>query len=430
MPLLLAAIAALAVIAVIALAVVLSHAQSQMTELRAELARRNALVGAAAHLLRTNLQNVVGLSRLAARGDGFNPEATRDRLDKIALAGSEMGVVLDDALAIFDLNADRLRIQQGVFNLLDLVSEVRNAFDHAARRKALNLTMTVVPSQGVWLSGDASCVQKCVSALVAQLVKQTNAGEIRIEASISEPKPSRDCDVTISVAAGEGGQDQYMLDAFFNPAKHHLNPNVEHDPAAMLSLVLAKKLAQRMGGDITVKGAYAGGVRFVLTMKSSVAAAPAPRPEAAKPKASADARPGEMALLKGLRVLAVDDDETNLIVLAGYLKMFGAREVLFATNGEEAVRVVEDESCDLVFMDVYMPVLDGLGATERIRALPGDEAHVPIIALTAAALDADRKRCLDAGMDFFIAKPLREEDLRLAIMLVSRKGRHADAGRA
>ena len=168
MPLLLAAIAALAVIAVIALAVVLSHAQSQMTELRAELARRNALVGAAAHLLRTNLQNVVGLSRLAARGDGFNPEATRDRLDKIALAGSEMGVVLDDALAIFDLNADRLRIQQGVFNLLDLVSEVRNAFDHAARRKALNLTMTVVPSQGVWLSGDASCVQKCVSALVAQ----------------------------------------------------------------------------------------------------------------------------------------------------------------------------------------------------------------------------------------------------------------------
>jgi len=169
-----------------------------------------------------------------------------------------------------------------------------------------------------------------------------------------------------------------------------------------LGLALSRQLVRGMGGEIEVRSVLGEGSIFVFTL---------PLEEAPIIQERAEAKPRTPLQKKWSgRVLLVEDDRVNQAVARGFLTRLGL-EVRVAADGAQALRILDEDDFDLVFMDCHMPVLDGYTATMKLRQIEGQNQHLPVIALTASAMEEDRRRCFASGMDDILAKPLDESEL-------------------
>ncbi|MEF3696763.1 ATP-binding protein [Desulfolutivibrio sp.] len=363
------------------------------------------------HELRTPLNGLMGMLELSR--DAETEAKRREFLDIAASSAQGLLTIINDILDLSRLEAGKLAVSPEPFALAPALDAVLAPFARMAQAQGLGFAVRVVPDD-VRIEADATRLRQIVLNLVGNALKFTGRGRIDVEARVSPAAPGEGR-LTLCVADTGCGIPADMLEQIFENFS-------QADAGAQkggtgLGLTISRQLARLLGGELTVSSVAGEGSRFCLDMPCRVL-----DPAVCGTPPDPEAPAVDLAGQPGMRVLVADDFEPNRLILAIQLKKAG-HHVVEAADGEAAVQAVAAVGAtafDLVLMDVGMPVLDGLSATRRIRAVSG--AHPPIVAVTAAALPGDRERCLEAGMDDYLTKPLRPGDLHRVLRRFAPQG--------
>ncbi|MFK0297915.1 response regulator [Brevundimonas sp. NPDC090276] len=341
------------------------------------------------HEMRTPLNGVSGYADLLSRRDDLPPEA-QTQVSAIRASGAAMLTLVEDVL---DVSRGDEPLCLEPFDLEALICDAVALEAAAARAKGLEFVIDLALQPGGRVLGDARRLRGAVRHLTSNAVKFTDRGEVRIEASHVGDR------LRIAVSDTGGGMDAAFIPHLFEPFAQSDDSLRRRHGGAGVGLPAAKRHAACMGGDVVLGSTSPAGSVFVLTAQlEALASLPSEVPGEAAP----------------LRALIVDDHPVNRQMLRLMIEAAGCKAVE-AVDGLEAVEKVEGDAFDLILMDVRMPRLDGLEATRRIRALPSTASETPILAVTADAMPEDAARCLAAGMDAHLAKPVTYERLYAAI---------------
>jgi PAS domain S-box-containing protein len=361
------------------------------------------------HEIRTPLNAILGLSELLAEsGDACD---SVDHACAIHDSSRSLLLIIDDILDFSKIEAGRLELLEEPFELARLLEGVRSMFDLAARDKGIDLALTCTGLPAL-VCGDEGRLRQVLVNLVGNALKFTAEGHVKIEAR-GAPAPDGTSGVEITVRDTGVGIPEHTLEAIFEPFRQADGSTTRRFGGTGLGLAIVRRLVERMGG--TVNAASTPGAGSVFTVRLPLAPATTP----AGPPANATGPPptvddGLLRTASGGRpqVLLAEDVRTNQKVAQALLRRLGV-DVTVAPDGEQAIAHSRTGRFDVVFMDCHMPGIDGFEATRRIRGEElSDGRRVPIIALTADAAVENRRRCLAAGMDDFVSKPLVRDELR------------------
>jgi len=345
------------------------------------------------HEIRTPLNAVVGLSELMADTD--LPDECAMHAQQVHRAGVGLLSLINDILDFSKIEAGMLSLDPEPFCLHALVDEVDALFRHAATQQKTEL---VVDTEGLpdgWRHGDPGRVRQVLVNLVGNALKFTVDGRVTLRAGQDD-----DGKVILDVLDTGIGMDAATLAHIFQPFQQADASTTRRFGGTGLGLAIVRQLVEdAMGGQLTVDSAPGLGSAFRVRLDLPVTEAPSATPVAIGAVDSG-------LDLSHLKVLVAEDGPANRLVIESMLARLGVRSE-WAGDGRAAVERVQADAgtIDLIFMDVQMPVMDGLDATRHIRGLPGPGAGLPIVALTANATHADRAACLDVGMDDFVSKP-------------------------
>jgi len=392
----------------------LSERQRALVELTAHLreARQQAETSSEAksvflanmsHEIRTPFHGLMGMLALL-RDTGLNARQV-DYLRTATESADHLLTILNDVLDMSLLESGRLTLIEEPVDLRDLLREVEALMRPQAQLKSLALHIDADPGVPEKVRADRTRVKQILFNLINNAVKFSDRGVVVVElhrASADDGSGQLEFVVTDTGI----GMHQATLKRLFKRFSQGDESRSRRHGGTGLGLEISRSLARLMGGDVTVKSVPGEGSSFCLRLPLQVIT-PAPR-STAPVAGSADPA---LTQMESLRVLVAEDHPVNRQYMAALLEGMGHRP-FFAGNGLEAVQAIREQRFDIVLMDLHMPLLDGVGATLSIRALPdGVAATVPIIALTADAFAQTRERCLMAGMNDFLAKPVSPERL-------------------
>jgi signal transduction histidine kinase len=348
------------------------------------------------HELRTPLSAVISLARLGIR-DGGESGTAAERYRRILEAAEHLLGVVDDVLDLAKMEARKLAIETRPFDLAKVLTASAALVEHAAVSRSLRLGIEIDPRLPRWLIGDARRLQQILVNLLGNAVKFTERGSVSLQARC------HDEGIAIAVTDTGIGLSEDEIARIFSPFTQADGATSRRYGGTGLGLVISQNLAHLLDGRIEVHSRTGHGSTFTLVMPLRVA----PGPEAVAAEDASEGAPTPR--LSGLRLLVADDSELNRFLIEQILAHEGAH-VRFASDGYEAVQAVQDAGADLdaVLMDIQMPVLDGYAAATRIRAFA---PTLPIVALTAHSLPQERERCLAAGMDEHLTKPIDADAL-------------------
>jgi PAS domain S-box-containing protein len=359
------------------------------------------------HELRTPMNAIIGFADLALRGDS---DARRlDHLGNIRAASRTLLRIIDDILDLSKIEAGKLTLEHRDFDLGAVLEQVAMLLSQEAASKGLALRVTHAPQTPLALVGDPLRLEQVLVNLVGNAVKFTERGEVELSVELASrtDKRARLRFMVRDTGIGLTPDEQSRL---FSPFAQADPFSTRRRGGTGLGLAISKQLVEKMGGRIAVESQPGIGSVFLFTAEFTLGAervapagtTPAPAPAPSLP-------PPGSTLLRGARVLLVEDNALNRVLAQEILQPTGL--VLdMAENGPDAIAAVRQSAYSAVLMDVQMPGMDGLEATRRIRALPGGGA-LPIIALTANAMERDRQDCLAAGMSDFLSKPVDADQL-------------------
>ena len=349
------------------------------------------------HEIRTPLNAVIGFTHLALNTDLTARQ--RDYVDKIMTAARSLLRLISDVLDFSKIDAGKLTLEQMPFALDTVLAEVSDILAVQVSEKGLEMRFDTGGEVPPTLIGDSARLHQVLLNLLSNAVKFTERGMVSLSIAVGERRGDH---VTLQFDVRDSGiglseEQQHRLFTPFDQADSSITRRYG---GTGLGLAIARRLVGLMDGEIGVESVLGQGARFWFTAGFGVSATPAAPPPARGRRKTVD--------LAGARVLVVEDNEINRMVTKDMLEQAGI-VARFAENGVEGVRaVLEDGPFDGVLMDVQMPRMDGYTATRLIRSNPGF-AGLPIIALTANALQGDRDAALAAGMNDYIAKPVDPE---------------------
>ncbi|NJN40232.1 MAG: response regulator [Gammaproteobacteria bacterium] len=355
------------------------------------------------HEIRTPMNGIVGMAELlaATRLD----DRQRRYLSGVHRSAENLLELINDVLDLSKVEAGRVELHPVDFELRATLEEIVELLQVRARSKGLVLDLAVAPELPAFLRGDAARLRQILTNLVGNAVKFTEHGTVHVSAVLAESgdAPLVRFDVADSGIGLDPDQTTRVFEAFTQADASH----ARRFGGTGLGLAISRELAELMGGEIGATSEPGVGSTFWFTARFAQADAP----ETKEPPSGF----GSLVALAG-HVLLVEDNELNCEVARGMLEALGL-QVSVAANGKEAVRAMARQRFDLALMDCQMPELDGYEATRLIRAqaAAAGATRVPIIALTASAVQGDRERCLEAGMDGYLAKPFRTKDLHAAL---------------
>ncbi len=364
---------------------------------RAEAATRakSAFLANMSHEIRTPLAGIIGLASILQESDLESSE--QQMVATLANSAEALLRILNDVLDMSKIEAGQIEIEHTDFDLHATVADVRDLLAQMAAEKAIDIRCSIDDDVPRHVSGDPLRLRQVLLNLGSNAVKFTAEGGVHIAVrTTARTRPDR---TALRVAVDDTGVGiaPEVAPQLFTAFSQADSSTARRFGGTGLGLAICKQLVQLQGGRIGFEH-LSGGTRFWFELDYAVADTPRPvrAPTEAVPVPESD-------------ILIVDDNDINLRVAATILTKQGHR-VVTACSAVEAFCQLESRHFDLIFMDCQMPGMDGYEATRQIREGVGDHASTPIIALTANALSGDRERCLEAGMDDFLAKPARAAD--------------------
>jgi PAS domain S-box-containing protein len=350
------------------------------------------------HELRTPMNGIMGMTALLMRRSA-DPQQ-KELLGKLRKSSEQLLAVINDVLDIANIESDRLTLEKTEFTVADVFDKVVGLTADNVAARGLSMRVELAPAlQGQTLRGDPARLAQVLLNLVGNAVKFTFEGAVTLRALIAEVSASDillRCEVS-DTGIGVSAEAQARIFTAFEQAD---NSTTRKYGGTGLGLAICKRLATMMGGAIGVDSRTGAGSTFWFTARLARA-----RPE----PTTNDAETRLAREHAGARILLVEDEPLNQEVAQSQLEDVGL-SVDVAGDGAQALALVTHKAYDLVLMDMQMPVMNGLEATCAIRQLPGRQA-LPIVAITANAFAADRDKCLAAGMNDFLAKPVHAEAL-------------------
>ncbi len=346
------------------------------------------------HEIRTPMNAVLGLTHLALKTRLDAQQ--QDYLSKVQTSARLLLGIINDILDFSKIEAGRLDLETMDFDLDEVLDGLTVVVGQAAQGKGLALSVAADPDVPRLLAGDALRLTQVLVNLLNNAVKFTEQGEVTLRVSRGDDA-GHGIPLRFVIRDTGMGMDQAAQRRLFQSFSQADESITRRFGGTGLGLAISKRLVELMGGDITVVSAPGAGSTF--TVRLSLA------PASGRPREAGGAAPSPeaMAAIRGAEVLVAEDNAINRQVARELLASAGMR-VSEAENGLAAVQAVEKRNFDLVFMDVHMPVMDGLEATRRIRQSPRG-VKLPIVAMTASVMTGDRHRSLEAGMDDHLAKP-------------------------
>ena len=332
--------------------------------------------------------------------------------------------LIEDILDFSKIEADKLTLLNQDFDLKSLIDEVIQIFQIRVETKGLSLSLDIDHSVPLTLRGDPFRLRQILVNLVGNAIKFTDQGSVSISVYQQEQLETQSL-LRFNVKDSGIGIPDHAQATLFNKFVQVETGTLRRYGGTGLGLAISKRLAALMGGDIGFSSQIGKGSNFWFTIKlqtvadslphSNTSHAPETNPSLFR-QAECSGKPGrnQDRRNKLAKILVVEDGEINRLVVTAMLNKAGY-QVDVALDGAKAVGAAQSEDYDLILMDVRMPEMDGYEAATAIRNFSGSRARVPILALTANALPEDRQACLAAGMNDFIAKPVRKEHLLASV---------------
>lgn len=351
------------------------------------------------HEIRTPLSGILGFTNLLQKRQ--LDETSKEFVASIQHSGENLMAIINDILDLSKIEAGMMRITKGIFSINGLVNSVETFFVERAKEKGLTLSSTVDPSIPDTLNGDATRLTQILVNLIGNAIKFTHQGRIIIEI-YNKHQAENEVVVGFKVSDTGIGIDKEKLSEVFERFNQGEDSTTRNYGGTGLGLSIVKSLIQLQNGDIEVISEQGKGTTFHFFIpytiaKEQIHAIPAVDTQYFKNRSNTP-----------LKVLVVDDNAINQSLMKHLLSQWNI-EFDTASNGLEAVEYLRNNNCDLVLMDIQMPQMDGYTATQKIR----EELNLtlPIIAMTAHAMAGEREKCLSLGMNEYISKPVKEDEL-------------------
>lgn len=360
------------------------------------------------HEIRTPMNGILGMAQMLLMPN-VTPAEQQDYVRTILSSGQSLLALLNGILDLSKIEAGKLQLDATTFDAEQMIDEIRALFAESARNKDLQLAGCWQGPLGQGYRADAHRLRQILANLVANAIKFTAQGGVRIDAR-ETTRDESSATLEFLVTDTGIGISAVDIEGLFEPFAQADDSITRQYGGTGLGLSIVRSLSRLMGGQVGVDSEPGKGSRFWLRLPVDLVAQGASPTQARVAAAAAALTPASTAALPGGRVLVVEDHPGNRSLMVALLTRLGLT-VALAEDGQQAVdAIMRGDAVDLVLMDLQMPVMDGYAASERIRqweaAEGGDRRRLPIVALSADAFEEDRRRCISAGMDDFLAKPI------------------------